>query len=66
MLRLFPLPAAGGSRLATSRCASFRRGAREFIDYVGEVKFSGERVTRAGRTVLHLPECGVRARGPDG
>jgi len=38
VLRLVSLPAAGGARLATSRCASFRREPAEFIDYVGEVK----------------------------
>jgi propionate CoA-transferase len=34
-----------------------------FIDHVGEVKFSGERETGAGRTVLHSPERAVFGLG---
>ena len=34
-----------------------------FIDHVGEVKFSGERGTGAGRTVLHSPERAVFGLG---
>jgi propionate CoA-transferase len=55
------LPAAAGRDVALRILQEGRQ--RKFIDHVGEVKFSGERGTGAGRPVLHLPECGVRARG---